>query len=142
MVSFDSWPASIVAAAEPGAVTPPTGEAQYSTFCDVGAALFVNVHVTVPLVVMRPIVLLVWLVNHRAPSGPGVIELGAPIDGWAKLVTVPPALCDALSVLLPSLGAALFVTDGVVVVANEPGKSLPRADALSDTSSRKVEIKF
>ena len=29
-----------------------------------------------------------------------------------------------------------------VVVANEPGKALPKADALSDTSSRKVEIKF
>jgi len=29
-----------------------------------------------------------------------------------------------------------------VVVANEPGRALPKADALSDTSQRKVELKF
>ena len=29
-----------------------------------------------------------------------------------------------------------------IVVAREPGKPLPKADALSDTASRKVEIKY
>jgi hypothetical protein len=29
-----------------------------------------------------------------------------------------------------------------IVVANEPGKPLPKADPLSDTASRKVEIRF
>lgn len=31
---------------------------------------------------------------------------------------------------------------GAIVVANEPAKPLPKADSLSDTASRKVEIKF
>ena len=35
--------------------------------------------VTTPAVVMRPIVLLPALVNHRAPSGPLVIPAGASI---------------------------------------------------------------
>lgn len=39
-----------------------------------------------------------------------------------------------------------MVRDGApaasVVVANEPGKALPKADALNDTSTRKVELKF
>ena len=34
------------------------------------------------------------------------------------------------------------VSAGAIVVAREPGKPLPKVDALSDTGNRKVEIKY
>ena len=55
---------------------------------------------TVPVVVIRPMLLLPMLVNHKAPSGPAVIPFGASMPVPVKLVTVPVVVIRPMLLLL------------------------------------------
>jgi hypothetical protein len=52
------------------------------------------------LVVMRPIVLLLELVNHRTPPGPAVMSSGPLMPGPVKSVTTPEGVIRPI-VLFP-----------------------------------------
>ena len=56
--------------------------------------------VITPLVVIRPIRWLSWLVNHRAPSGPAVIPIGLRMFGFVNVVTLPAVVIRPIRLLL------------------------------------------
>ena len=49
--------------------------------------------------VIRPIELLPWLVNHSAPSGPAVMSCGLSMLGSVKFVMVPVVVIRPIELL-------------------------------------------
>lgn len=78
--------------------------------------------------------------NQLPPSATPMISKAVSAAKSGKTVMVVGRLDQAQVV------KQQMIRDGApsstVVVANEPGKALPQGDTLSDTSNRKVEIKF